>query len=334
MEVSDARQSETLHLLNHEMFDVITNDSAYWISFLFADGSVIRQKKGTPVVQLRLSEVDRGHLEKLRQFLGSTHAIGTSPPGNFGGYQSRASVRFAVSSQRLAGRLLELRRYEGPIATELAASRHFWRGVVDGDGSIFALKQGYTGFSVVGSRRLLQAFLSFLRRHNLSGQMTVRPHKSIYGLSTAGHLTELIIDELYRNAATALDRKAAAARPVIESVRARRIQAADDVDELRRRYEAGATLVELGRHYGVSNVTILYRMRKAGIPRRPAGASQKDLPKPQADELRRLYGAGATLAELARHYGVSESTVFRRMQRADIPRRPPWADAKAFRKSA
>jgi len=265
--------------LNHEAFDIVTNDAAYWIGSLFADGSVIKQQKGAPQVQLRLSEVDRGHLEKFRHFLDSTHAIGTSPPGNFGGYQSRASVRFTVSSRRLAGRLLEMGRYEGPIAPELTTSRHFWRGVVDGDGSIFILKTGYSGISLMGSQRLLEAFLRFLTERNLSGRMTIRPHKSIHGLSTAGYLAELIIDELYRNATTALDRKAAAAAPIIESVRARRIQAANDVDELRRRYEAGATLVELGRHYRVSNVTILYRMRKAGIPRRPPWPAPKGLPK-------------------------------------------------------
>jgi hypothetical protein len=84
---------------------------------------------------------------------------------------------------------------------------------------------------------------------------------------------------LARQEISALDRKAAAATPIIESVRARRIQIANDVDELRRRYEAGATLVELGRHYGVSNVTILYRMRKASIPRRTPGPAPKGLPK-------------------------------------------------------
>jgi hypothetical protein len=170
-------------------------------------------------------------------------------------------------------------RYEGPIAPELAASRHFWRGVVDGDGSVFILKTGYSGINLVGSQRLLDAFLGFLRERNLSGRMIVRPHKSIHELRTAGYLAELIIDELYRNATTALDRKAAAAASIIESVRTRRIQAANDVDELRRRYEAGATLVELGRHYGVSNVTIMRRMRKAGIPRRPPWPAPKDLPK-------------------------------------------------------
>ena len=31
--------------LNHEAFDIVTNDAAYWIGFLFADGSVIQQQK-------------------------------------------------------------------------------------------------------------------------------------------------------------------------------------------------------------------------------------------------------------------------------------------------
>jgi hypothetical protein len=186
--------------LNHEAFDIVTNDAACWIGFLFADGSVIQQQKGAPQVQLRLSEIDRGHLEKFRQFLDSTHAITTSPPGNFGGYQSRPSARYAVTSRRLAGRLLEMGRYDGPIAPELTTSRHFWRGVVDGDGSIFIPKTGYSSISLMGCQRLLEAFLRFLTARNLSGRMTIRPHKSIHGLSTAGYLAELIIDELYRNA--------------------------------------------------------------------------------------------------------------------------------------
>ena len=145
--------------LNHEAFDIITNDAAYWIGFLFADGSVFQQQRGgAPFVQLRLSEIDRGQLEHFRQFLDSTHAITTSPPGNFGGYQSRASVRYTVSSRRLAGRLLELGRYEGPIAPELTVSRHFWRGVVDGDGSIYTLKAGYSGISLVGSQDPASAY--------------------------------------------------------------------------------------------------------------------------------------------------------------------------------
>jgi len=261
--------------LRHDAFDIITNEAAYWIGFLFADGSVILEQKGSAIVQVRLSEVDRNQVVKLREFLGSTHAIGTCPPGNFGGYTSRASVRLSVVSEHLASRLLDLGRYEGPIARRLVTSCHFWRGVVEGDGSIFISKRGHAVFGVVGSRRLLDAFLDFLRDHDLARQMTVRPHKSIYSLSTAGHLAEQIVEELYGDGGLALERKAAAARPMIESVRAARTEALADAVELRLRYEAGATLVELGRHYGVSNVTILYRMRKAGIPRRLPWADRK-----------------------------------------------------------
>jgi hypothetical protein len=265
--------------INHRVFDIITDDAAYWIGFLFADGSVIRSQNRASRIQVRLSEVDRQQLVKLRDFLGSTHAIGTSPPGNFGGYRSRASVRLIVNSRRGAERLLDLGRYEGPIAGELAASCHFWRGIVDGDGSIYITKSGYAAFEVVGSQRLLDAFLGFLDERNLARRMTVRPSKSIYILGTAGHLAGLIVEELYGSGGPALDRKAAAARPIIESVRAARAKALADAVELRRRYEAGATLVDLGRHYGVSNVTILNRMRKAGIPRRSPWAARQDFSK-------------------------------------------------------
>jgi hypothetical protein len=34
--------------LDHEAFDVITSDVAYWIGFLFADGRVLRGRSGGP----------------------------------------------------------------------------------------------------------------------------------------------------------------------------------------------------------------------------------------------------------------------------------------------
>lgn len=258
----------------HEAFDVITDETAYWIGFLFADGSVIRSQGETPRVQLRLSEVDAEHVIKLRSFLRSTHTIALSPPGHFGQYATRASVRLSVTSERLAKRLLDLGRYDGPIAHELTVSPHFWRGIVDGDGTIFQSKAGYAVFSVVGSRRNMDALLDFLGSRNLARRMTVRPAKSIYTVGTAGHLAGRIIEELYVDGATALDRKAASARSIIESVRAARTRAAQEAAELRQLYEEGASLAELGRHYGVSDVTILRRMVRTGIPRRSPWAGK------------------------------------------------------------
>jgi hypothetical protein len=106
----------------------------------------------------------------------------------------------------------------------------------------------------------------------LSTQLMKRRPIGSEGWTVAGN----IIEELYGDASVALDRKAAKAKVIIESVKAHRAEAqlaqvkADaEVAEIRRLYEAGASLETVGRHFGVSGVAILDRMRKAGIPRRP-----------------------------------------------------------------
>jgi hypothetical protein len=108
------RKTSTRCQVRHDAFDEITPDAAYWIGFLFADGSVSSDGQSGRV-SVRVSERDRNQLVKLRTFLGSTHKIGTAPAGNYGGYRSKPSVRLAIPSARLAEQLLFLGRYGGPI---------------------------------------------------------------------------------------------------------------------------------------------------------------------------------------------------------------------------
>ena len=69
--------------LRHDAFDVLSPEAAYWVGFLFADGSVGRDKRSR-TISVRLSERDRQHLMKLRTFLKSSHAIRIAPAGNYG----------------------------------------------------------------------------------------------------------------------------------------------------------------------------------------------------------------------------------------------------------
>ena len=164
--------------------------------FLFADGSVGRGEQ-LGRVSVRVSERDKNQLVKLRAFLGSTHTIGAAPAGNYGGYRSKPSVRLSVRSVRLAQRLLSLGRYEGPIDGLLVQSRDFWRGIVDGDGSLGILATGYAYFELVGSRRLLEACLSFLKSNELSARMTIRAGKTIFQIATAGLYCREVTGQVY-----------------------------------------------------------------------------------------------------------------------------------------
>ncbi|MFG3422219.1 hypothetical protein [Micromonospora sp. NPDC048063] len=118
-----------VHTLRHDAFDELTPDACYWIGFLFADGSISYRRNHIPQISVGLAERDRAHLLKLRTFLGSTSVISAPSP-------THHSCQFSVRSQRLADRLVALGRYQGPINARLVESRDFWRGVVDGDGSV------------------------------------------------------------------------------------------------------------------------------------------------------------------------------------------------------
>jgi hypothetical protein len=205
---------------------------------------------------------------KLRAFLGSTHTISAGPAGNYGGYPSRPSALFSVRSARLAERLLSLGRYEGPINGILIRSRDFWRGVVDGDGSLGFLASGYAYFGLVGSRRLLEVFLLFLKDNGLGARMTIRPDKTIFQVATAGYTAEKIVAFLYRNAEVALDRKAASAAKIVAAREARLSTERSRITQITDWYRDGASLKLIGSRLGVSDITILRWMEKADIPRR------------------------------------------------------------------
>ena len=119
----------TVHTLRHDAFDLLTPEACYWLGFLFADGCVTYRAGHLPQISVGLAQRDREHLVSLRTFLGSTSSISAPSP-------THGSCQFSVRSARLAERMTALGRYDGPLDERLTESRDFWRGVVDGDGSI------------------------------------------------------------------------------------------------------------------------------------------------------------------------------------------------------
>ena len=133
--------------LRHDALDVLTPDAAYWCGFIFTDGTIVHRtgirRGGQPEIAVVLQRRDRDHLVKLRDFLGSTHAITPVAPATVSpniarpnGGQGTGAFRYSVRSQRLADRLTALGRYGPAVDPALAASCDFWRGCIDGDGTV------------------------------------------------------------------------------------------------------------------------------------------------------------------------------------------------------
>lgn len=151
---------KVVHTLREDAFDRLTPEACYWIGFLFADGSVCYRQGHKPQISVGLAARDRDHLVALRNFLGSTSAISEPTP-------ERQACQFSVRSFQLCDRLLSLGRYDDRVDDALRASRDFWRGVTDGDGSIGSYKRSSSSirclsqFRLVGRRPVLEAFAAF-----------------------------------------------------------------------------------------------------------------------------------------------------------------------------
>jgi hypothetical protein len=94
-----------------------------------------------------------------------------------------------------------------------------------------------------------------------------------------------------------------------------------DLAEIRRRTEAGQTLVEIANAIGASSTGVQRAMVRAGIPRRPKGGRGRK-PRLDVDEIRRRRQAGESVAGIARAIGASEIGVKKVVQRWGIGRGP------------
>lgn len=196
------------YFLNENYFENIDcEDKAYWLGFMLADGCV---KSNSNHVVLNLSSIDESHLSKFINSLDSNYKI--SKQKNEGTFGMSAVT---ITSEKLANSL----RKKGIIANnkklfcvDKLLERHFWRGVVDGDGCIYL---GYNGkcpqinISLVGMRETVHGFHKFCTEIIPSNAKIVEnfQNKKIDYFGIHGSKALIICEALYQNANIYLNRK-------------------------------------------------------------------------------------------------------------------------------
>lgn len=215
------RPFKSRYEIDHHAFDVASEERDYWAGFICADGWV--HPKG---VAIQLASADRAHLVKFRTFLKSTypitHMTTTGPPGHR--ERRLPADRIRITSREISaslGRLgLGVKSLGRKACDELKTSRHFWRGVVDGDGTIgvYTTKGPPTAsFSLCGGKELIAQFQDFISESGIPTRTQMRKVKTLY-LYTLNHtMAALACRLLYTDARVFLDRKLLKACHVIET---------------------------------------------------------------------------------------------------------------------
>ena len=187
-----------------ESFARPTAGSLYWAGFLMADGSIV-ERSGEIGIQCGLAAKDRKHIDALAEFVGRGEAIYRRP------YRKEHGSLFAwrVYSDRIADDLARWGivpgkgRIDGTAPKgEALDSADFWRGVIDGDGSLT-----WSGKSpqirLTGRRGICEAFVAFVEKHvdlhlPKRGRLKVRDYdengacRVILSAANAGRLAELL----------------------------------------------------------------------------------------------------------------------------------------------
>lgn len=191
----------------------LTRESAYWAGMLMADGNVGKYGH-TPSVGLALMWSDRAHVEAFRDFIGTKRSIGRQVTNGFGGRGELANFR--IGSNALVNDLSKLgvtpRKSQREHALAgLDMDPDFWRGVIDGDGSLSLRPKGRpcdASLTLVGGRPLMEQFKAFVDHHFPGGSRQVEERKSVWAHQVNGSRAIRLIRMLYGRPGPVLARKA------------------------------------------------------------------------------------------------------------------------------
>lgn len=166
------RESRLTYLYNEDYFSEIdTEDKAYWLGFIFADGFITKRTNGNPVFGITLAEKEP--LELLNKCMNSNKPIKQYKKVN--SYSSKSiEYKLAFCSAKLVSDLekqgcIERKTFKlkfPNIKKELIP--HFIRGYFDGDGSVFLHTQKvnnreyqYIGVTICGIYSFLDELTNY-----------------------------------------------------------------------------------------------------------------------------------------------------------------------------
>ena len=202
-------EANRLYTINHEAFDVVAPESAYWWGFIYADGSVCRHKSLT--VGLRHTDVD--HVIALNEFLQSDAPVKIRDRW----LKPHKGAYLHVTSQHMGARLEELGVLAHRPSVDLVIKNlpqkftsHWLRGYFDGDGSVDYHKNKQPRIRFCGRLELV----SWIRK-TLADECARNPKLKFYkhatGLYYIGYSgtrsVAVIMEYMYRDATIFLERK-------------------------------------------------------------------------------------------------------------------------------
>ena len=217
LEENNFKLTNRRYEVNQDYFENIdTEEKAYWLGFLYADGCVRKTKSGSQVV-LKLSSKDEEHLNKFKSNIESQHKVvyyRNYTISRKGTHSFSDNCLIRINSNKLVEDLIKQGctpkktfTIEKPIIDE-KFYKDFIRGYYDGDGNFFYSEK--TKMSVVTIVCASENFRNFLidvisKIPNIGKLHEDKEKYTIKIVNIVGIIN--FLDYVYQNSKIQLDRK-------------------------------------------------------------------------------------------------------------------------------
>lgn len=218
---------------NHHIFDIIdTEEKAYWLGFIWADGCILNQRedKHNYGFELGLAIKDIDHLKNFCNFINLNQdkikiRLGKEQTFKEKIIKSGDSCRIQISNEHFWKTLYNLgcvpnkTHNENFPKEEIFKSKdlihHFIRGFFDGDGWIYLDNRNYLIAGICGQENFLQETLKYLPESIYKNIIDCNNTNVIKILKWGGSKAETFLNYIYKDSTISLERKFNISAPYI-----------------------------------------------------------------------------------------------------------------------
>lgn len=207
---------EELYFDNTVFDNIDSDEKAYWLGFLYADGFV--NSKYNNSVELSLKASDKEHLEKFNKFLKNKRSITVSKAASINN-KEYFRCRCIITDKHFHNRLIELGCVPNKSLILVFPSLKifsnndlvysFIRGYIDGDGSITNTSRNKLRIDILGTKEFLSKIQDIFK-NKFGKLLSTRSFKK--GINNYQIVSECskavdVGNLLYKNATVYLERK-------------------------------------------------------------------------------------------------------------------------------
>ncbi|MGL5711133.1 MAG: LAGLIDADG family homing endonuclease [Cetobacterium sp.] len=229
-ETSFKNKNNKSYEYNEEIFEIIdTEEKAYWLGFLYADGTVTkrlikkenRKDKFSYQLELCLAEKDKEHLIKFGNFIFENFNLEKNLKKRKIKLNNKTHIayRLTINCKKIVEDLIKLGcvpkkslilEFPTNEQVPIKLQKHFIRGYFDGDGCIYFdnnLKKK-NGLVVLGTEKFLKKYNTFLNENNIeTKKISSKKSKAFETRIYKQKDIKLFYNLIYKNSIIFLNRK-------------------------------------------------------------------------------------------------------------------------------